>query len=218
MNVRPGCWLAIAIAVTFPSSRDAAACACCVNAGTRIDRVEALSSGLREEIARLRFADYAWLATTEAFPDDIKGIAAPQSMRYAAAWMSTPTGWTLTLTARTGSKGTLTLTLPSRIERREIHIPTRPESGTPTEEDDRIYDQQRDVHLNKEWHLVGPVRGDGLFAPGMRGASSARLILQGMGNGCAMTEDIHFWTLVVTGPSARFTLMGRILPPSTPPK
>lgn len=212
---RPCIATALASALIAGLATDAAACACCVSAGARHEGVHALDGYLKGEMARVVFADYAWLHTTEAFPDDIKGLAAPQTQRYRATWTRTATGWTLALEAKSGAKGTLVLTMPKRIERRESHMPKRPGPEGVTAEDDRPYDEQRDVTLYKEWHLVAPVRGDGMFSGAMRGAPSARLILQGQGNGCAMAEDLYFWTLVVSGPSARFTLLGRIIDPAS---
>lgn len=195
------------------SATPVAACACCAEPGARFEGRVPFDGGMRDELARIAFSSSAWLYTTAAFPEGTKGLAEPQTERYRATWSTGSDGWRLTLESKSGKRGTLGLPRPSHVLKREMHIPPQAAGGTPTKEDDRIYDEQRDISLYREWHLVGPVSGEGPLVAAIGKAAKARLILHGQGNSCASSIDFYFWTLIVTGPNAGFTLMGRLAQP-----
>jgi hypothetical protein len=179
-------------------------CACCVPTGTRGIGAHPLSSYEIDEIGKLAIGREAALVITEAFPDDIKGIVRPSSDIHAATGGLEGRAWRVTLTDKSGRKGTLALTLPARIIRREIDVPPAP-TGAPKEEPRNL---RGDSTLYKEWIFLGAVTGSGFFVPGALASAKAELILHGHGNGCPSGDDFHHWTLVVKGPAAAFTLHG----------
>ena len=194
--------LASALVVAPP--RPAQACACCVSTGTRGIGSHPLSSFELDEIGRLAVGREAVLVITEAFPNDIKGIVKPSSDIHAASGGFDGRTWRLTLTDAAGRKGTLSMTLPARLIRREIDVPPPPAAdGTGGERKLR-----GDTFLYKEWILTAPLSGSGFFIPAGLATAKAELILHGHGNGCPSGEDFHHWTLVVKGPAAAFTLHG----------
>ena len=178
--------LASALVVAPP--RPAQACACCVSTGTRGIGSHPLSS----------------FVTTEAFPNDIKGIVKPSSDIHAASGGFDGRTWRLMLTDAAGRKGTLSMTLPARLIRREIDVPPPPAADGKGGE----RKLRGDTFLYKEWILTAPLSGSGFFIPAGLATAKAELILHGHGNGCPSGEDFHHWTLVVKGPAAAFTLHG----------
>lgn len=55
----------------------------------------------------------------------------------------------------------------------------------------------------------------GVFAPaGAVGTPTVRLVLQGSGNSCTSADQLTHYMLVVSGPSAGFTLFGALATPA----
>jgi hypothetical protein len=180
--------------------QQAYACACCTNTGQRHEAVEALHSGTRDELDRLRFAPEAQLFTREADPDMIKGVAARWA-QFDLGVKRERDRWIFTFSDKDGRSGTLTLAMPKSIAVFAVD-PRRGEreGGTvPT--------------LYREWKLSAPAAGTGMFAAGTGKRQRITLILQGHGNSCASAVDFSHWTLAISGPVARYHLFGALLPP-----
>ena len=186
--------LAVAAAVALGAPREALACACCSNQGQRNVNVEALDQGKRALLEELRFADDAKLFLGEADPDSVEGIANPSSA-YAleAAWEGNRL--VFALKDEHGNDGTLALELPNKISVFEVDPRDAPDQGT-------------GPALYKEWKLSGRAGGSGVFAPGAAAGHTLTLIVQGRGNSCTSASDFAYWTLVMQGPKANYSMFG----------
>lgn len=176
------------------ASAPALACACCTNPGQRNVNVEALDEGKRALLEELRFDDAAKVFLGEADPDSVEGIESP-SPAYAltAAWQENQI--LFTLKDEQGHAGTLALELPSKISIFEVDPRGAPDQGT-------------GPPLYKEWKLTGKVKGSGAFAPGAGPGQLLTLIVQGGGNSCTSASDFAYWTLVMQGPEANYSMFG----------
>ncbi|WP_291608055.1 hypothetical protein [Bradyrhizobium sp.] len=158
----------------------------------------ALDAAKRQEIESVRFGDKATLFTGEADVAAIKGIATP-SAKYdlTAGW----SGDRLVLSFRdsNGHTGTLSLVRPNAISVFEVDPRDRPP------------DAGQGPTLYKEWKLSAPASGSGIFQPGIAPRQVLTLVLQGSGNGCTSGIDFSHWTLVMQGPKANYTLLGKLL-------
>lgn len=67
---------------------------------------------------------------------------------------------------------------------------------------------QRSIALYKEWKLLGRAGGSGVFAPGAAAGHTLTLIVQGRGNSCTSASDFAYWTLVMQGPKANYSMFG----------
>ena len=186
--------LAVAASVALGAPREALACACCSNQGQRNVNVEAFDQGKRALLEELRFADGAKLYLGEADPDSVEGIANP-SAAYAikAAWEGNRL--VFALKDEHGNAGTLALELPNKISVFEVDPRDAPDQGT-------------GPALYKEWKLSGRAGGSGVFAPGAAAGHTLTLIVQGRGNSCTSASDFAYWTLVMQGPKANYSMFG----------
>jgi hypothetical protein len=180
----------------------ALACACCADAGQRLEDTTPIDAYSRGEIGRLRFSSEARFLTTAAFPEDIKGVTKPADTNYRLNVSHSISGWQWELSDGKSSAGRIAFALPSRMTRFEVD----PRGMTQSE-------QTREPKLYKEWRLKGQVTGTGIFTFGEK-PTQATLILHGRGNGCANAEDFTHWTLTVVGPRARFSLLGTLETPT----
>ena len=195
-------WLAaLALLLLLPGR--AWACACCSNAGdyyVGLGRPDAFRVNLMKE---MRFGGTAQLYLTEAdMEEDTKGLA-HRAERYAVSGSLVGGAWKLTF--RDGNKsGTLSLPLPVRMSSYAADIrdgQTSPGGGP---------------LLYKEWRFEGPVRGTGLFQPGVAAPARYVLVLQGRGNACENSEDFTHWRLQVTGRRADYAFYGELSNPNRP--
>lgn len=176
------------------------ACACCTNTGQRNVGVFKLDGLRLSEIEHVRFAPVAHLFTGEADADAVRGIAVPSS-HYDLSVTRQARRWVFSFRDAQGRSGTLILAIPKSIAVFEVD-PRRgePEGGL-------------GPALYKEWRLTSPAAGTGVFAPGAGKGQLVTLVLQGHGNSCAGAADFTHWTLVVSGPVARYHLYGDLVQP-----
>jgi hypothetical protein len=174
------------------------ACACCVDGGQRLERPgDELEGSQLSDLNELKFAEDAKLRTTAAFPEDIKGFAATESDAYKISLSREKGSWRFDIKDSNNGAGTLTFKLPKTIDRFEVDFPREDNaSGEPS--------------LIKEWRIVAPVSGDGLFKAGLSKSARIRLILQGRGNNCTSGSDFETYQLIVSGPRESFTFYGRM--------
>jgi len=191
----------VLISLAFSSlvhTTTARACACCSDPGMRFEATNDINEYEKDELGRIRFDDTAQLFTTPAFPEDIKGIVTPSDKPYRVRGITGPTPWTFELSDSEGKQGTIVFPLPRRLAR--FMVDPRDEEATSAGGGPRLY---------KEWRLASTGDLSGLVAENKKKAQ-ATLILQGHGNGCTMAEDFTHWTLQVSGPDVRFTLLGKL--------
>lgn len=178
----------------------AAACACCSEPGERVESVTKLAAHERSELERVRFGETARLYTTAAGTAGVKGIT-DATDTYALTQTRAGDRWTFTLKDAKGRTGTLAFTLPSQVESFFVDTQQGKASGEPV--------------LYKEWRLSAPLSATGIFAPAAAsGSPTVRLVLQGQGNSCTSADQFTAFSIVVTGPSASFTLFGRLAAPA----
>jgi hypothetical protein len=183
---------------------DARACACCSEPGQRIEATVPLSANDKLELERLRFAKAAKLYTDAAGFDAVSGISDP-SETYEVVQSRQGGIWTFTFKDPKGGLGALAFTVPAQIELFFVDIRDgkQASAGGPL--------------LYKEWRLAAPLAATGIFKPRAAGALTARLVLQGRGNACTSADQFSSWTLVVSGPKARYTLYGALDAPASAP-
>jgi hypothetical protein len=188
---------AAVLAALLANASSALACACCSNEGHRQVASAAFDSGKREEIASLRFARTASLFTGEADVDAIEGIATP-APSYDLAVTRRDGRIDFAFRGSRGRGGTLSLAEPKSVAIFEVDPRNHPDRG-------------RGPNLYKEWTLSGPAAGSGIFRRGVRPRATLSLILHGAGNNCTSASDFSHWTLAVTGPQARYMLIGALV-------
>jgi hypothetical protein len=172
------------------------ACACCTENGQRLETTDALRTYERGELERVEFAATARLYTTVAFPDDIKGLAAPSVEPYGFRGSLVAGQFVFEVSDRSGKTGQIIMALPRRMTRFEVD--PRNEGGQAGGTGPALY---------KEWRLEGEVRLRGILASGGSRATG-RLILHGSGNSCTSADQFTTWTLSVRGRDTRFTFLG----------
>jgi hypothetical protein len=186
--------LAVAATIVFTAAGDVFACACCSNKGQRNVNVDALDQSKRALLEELRFADRAELFLGEADPDSVEGIANPSSSYVLeAVWEGNRI--VFTLNDEKGGTGTLALPLPGKISLFEVDPRDGPDAGT-------------GPSLYKEWKVSAKPIATGAFAPAAASGHTLTLIVQGSGNSCPSASDFGYWTLVMQGPKANYSLFG----------
>lgn len=196
-------WLVVTSLVfvsTFHAT-PARACACCSDPGMRFEAAGGIDEYEKDELGRIRFDGTAQLFITPAFPDDIKGITAPSDKPYEFQGITGPKLWTFELSDSAGKQGTIVFPLPRRLVR--FMVDPRDEEATSAGGGPRLY---------KEWRLASTADLSGLVAEN-EDKAQATLILHGHGNGCTAAEDFTHWTLQVSAPDVRFTLLGKLKKP-----
>jgi hypothetical protein len=187
---------AILIVVTLRTP--VGACACCSEFGQRNVAVRQVSTYMRDEISKVRFASGAELFAVGG-PEDVKGIRNASST-YQLEVSREVRRWVFRFKGDNGNGGSLFFELPQSVNVFEID---------PRDQDEKK-DQGRGPILYKEWRLTSVAKGDGIFAPGMGPQQRITLILQGRGNSCTQAEDFTHWTMIVHGPDAEYSLFGRL--------
>jgi len=201
---RPAVLAAAASLVPLAHAQEARACACCAEPGQRIETTAPLEPYEKTELSRLRFDKTARLYLNAAGFDGVSGISDP-SEAYEVAVARQGDRWTFAFKDARGNAGTLAWSLPTTLEAFFVdpHDGQQSGAGGPL--------------LFKEWRLTAPVSVAGVFALGAAGGPTVRLILQGRGNACTSADQFHAWTLVVSGPKARYTLYGTLAAPASAP-
>lgn len=187
----------LALAAAAPQAE---ACACCTDTGQRYVGVERFDARLREEIGRLRFLAEAELYTGQAEPSDIKGIANP-SQKYEVHVAQEERRWVFAFRDGKGRSGTLTLAMPDTVSVFSVDPRNdEREGGT-------------GPALYKEWKVTSPAAGGGIFAPGLGKGQRLTLVLHAHGNSCTSADMASHWTLMLSGPKARYHLFGKMVHP-----
>jgi hypothetical protein len=187
------------------ASQNALACACCSEAGQRLEKTAPMTSGQRDELTHLRFAKSTLIYADAAFPENVRGVIKPSAEDFRLRVEFLPERIIFMLTAIDHAVGKVAFTVPRQLERLEADPRVR-----------FVKSNGGSVALYKEWRLNGDVELGGFFA-GADQHARARLILHGLGNSCTSAEDFSHWTLVVTGPGTKFTLLGALDSSTTGP-
>jgi hypothetical protein len=126
-----------------------------------------------KELNRLTPDGAADFYGTEAWPDDVSGVAAPVSFELGYLVVSIvreQQNWKLFFKTLKGEKGVLILTIPATATYFDADI-----EDVPKPERQRPW---APADLYKEVRLEGNVRGTGIFAKGMTSRTKYRLVLQ----------------------------------------
>jgi hypothetical protein len=177
------------------SSDAALACACCSNRAERYVGVETLGESRLGVLEQMTFAEDAFLADSAAdHPVELRNLDTPLRLTVGR----TPKEMVFSFRDRQGRTTVLTLAIPATIS---IFV-VDPRGGT---RDDGL-----GPVLYKEWQLTGHATATGVFRPLVEKSRTVSLILHGRGRGCTEAVDFTDWTLLVGGPSAKFTLYGAL--------
>jgi hypothetical protein len=188
---------ALALSAYAPA---ADACACCAEPGQRVETTSKLEPYEKTELERLRFGKKARLFMSAAGAAGVKGVTDPTDT-YELTQTRQADRWTMTVKDEKGRPGSLAFTLPTTIESFFVDPNDGKQGGA------------GGPLLFKEWRLTAPVTATGVFAGAATG-STVRLILQGRGNSCTSADQFSAWTLIVSGPNARFQLFGTVSAPA----
>lgn len=174
---------------------EAAACACCTDAGDRFEGSEALSDDTRGELRAIRLAPTAQLYSDAGFPDSVKGLKNPQNGDYRIAWTAAKDRLLLTAIDPSNAFGTIAMLLP-----RSLHnLAFDPEKGPKL---------TSGPLLHREWRLDGDATLTGIFAAESTRAK-VQVIFQGEGNRCVNASDFKSWSLSLSGPGVAVKLLGK---------
>lgn len=189
-------------ALVLMSNADRAhACACCADAGFRVETAGPLEALERDMLEGLRFKDKATLASREF---DVEGLPLPSYdapddfYGYHLETVFETDHWTLTLSEKGGKRGTIKFPMPETLD--QFHIDPR---------DGVAHQGAGGPLLYKEWRLAGAATLNDMDAT-VNKTVQARLILHGRGNACSNEGDFGHWTLSVEGEGVRFTLIGEL--------
>jgi hypothetical protein len=169
------------------------ACACCSQAGEWSQISQPLEGYSLEVLNGLQFATTADLYQSPAGT----GAIASESANYQLGVRKTQRKWQLTFTDAQGKTGVLSIALPKKATffSADIHDSASGAGGGPL--------------LYKEIRLEGKVTGTGIFAKGLKPNSKYRLIVQGRGNGCQITENYRDWNLQISTGREFYSLHGK---------
>jgi hypothetical protein len=190
--------------IAYAPSADA--CACCSEHGDRVESISKLDGYQKGELEKVRFGKKARLymnAAGAAGVQGIQGVGDSSDGYEITQARAAADKWTFTFKDAKGRTGTLAFTLPSHIESFFVDQ----QDGKPGGAGDPV--------LYKEWRINAPVTGTGIFAGvGTAGAPIVRLVLQGRGNSCTSADQFTSFSMIVSGPSARFSFFGPLATPA----
>ncbi|MEK6408416.1 MAG: hypothetical protein AABN34_15930 [Acidobacteriota bacterium] len=190
--------IAIGMLVIWPAK--AHTCACCMEPGAWYEGTQRTKDLHFLEINSLRFYPIARLYTTDAYPDDFRGISASPDSLYEDLKISVSrigNRWTLRFKAEGGETGSLIFTIPDRFIHFEVDL--NADVRQPRRDPGGIY---------QEWRFKAPVWGTGMFAIGNAPNTKLTLVLRGTGNICISASEIKNWNLEVSGPRASYSIYG----------
>lgn len=190
-----GVGLSLMLALLWPGR--AWACACCSDEGTWFEMTDRISDYEMAELNNIRFDVTAHTYMTEAGEDGLEGISNPAE-EYRVTLSKRRGRWQFSFRDKEGHTGTLSFTVPSSLTdfAADIHDGQQSAGGGPL--------------LYKEWRLVGPLSGTGIFKRGITSQTRFRLIFQGRGNACTSAETFGRWQLQVFGPQASYSFYGAL--------
>ena len=188
----------------------ARACACCAEPGTYSIWTGKPEAYQLDVISGIKFDRNAYLYTTEAGFEMIKGLSEIEKDYESKTWTASAgqfdfTGsyaakmWRLNFKTKSGKTGTLTLPMPAQMltYKVDIHDGKSGGGGGPL--------------LYKEFRFKGNVQtGNGFFQKGITKPKSYFLVLKGRGNGCDNSEDFTHWYLEIRGKSASYEFFGKL--------
>jgi len=197
---------AVVCLMSFASN--AAACACCAEAGTYMiytGKPDAFILGL---LGEMKFDTKTDLYMTEAGFDSIKGLVDVQKEMESDSWVwgtsldlvneFTNKSWKFTIKTPGGKTGTLVLPLPTQMVRYKVDIHDTKDTGL-------------GVTLYKEFRFKGNVQsGNGVFRPGIIKPTTYFLVFQGRGNGCDDYSNFTHWHLEIDGKKASYEFNGKL--------
>ena len=182
-------------------------CACCADPGVWSLETRKMDNNVMTELNRLKPDGIAVFYVTDAWPEDISGVAVSdmgEPGHIVISIVREQRNWKFFLKTSKGETGALVLTIPGMAAffNADIEQRQKPENKPPT----TVY---KEVRLEGE-----EVRGTGIFAKGIVPKTKFRLVLQGKGNMCLNAEDFHRWNLRISGPKAAYTIYGFFAKPS----
>jgi hypothetical protein len=187
------------------------ACACCAESGTRFANSQKIDAYYLDLLGDVGFGRSADLYVTEAGFDIIDGLESLRKEYESDSWIAEPgafslggkfnrKNWRFDLRTKKGTRGTLTLPLPTRFDVLKVDIHDKSDTGL-------------GPLLYKEMVFEGRVTsGTGFFRSGLVRPASFTLVFQGRGNGCDNATDFRNWHLVVYGPKAHYSFYGETDP------
>ena len=181
-------------------------CGCCADPGMWSLETHKIEGYQMKELNRLTLDGVANFYSTDAWPDNVSGVIAPDGYEdgyFVISIVREHRDWKLFFKTLKGEKGVLILTIPGMATFFDADIAQGPRP-----------EGKRTAGLYKEIRLEGEVRGTGIFANGMAPKTKYRLVLQGGGNWCLNAEDFNRWNLRVSGPQAGYTIYGYFAKPS----
>ncbi len=184
------------------------ACACCAEPGTyhlRTSKPDGYSLSVVEDF---RFEKPADLYMTEAGFEMIKGLDPLRGEYESNDWTAgshfdlaasfTNKLWRFNFTTPKGTRGTLTLPLPTQMVTYKVDI---------HDEEDR----PNGPLLYKEFRFKGRVSAATGFARLAVGRGTTYfLVFQGRGNGCDNASDFTHWRLEIEGPRSNYAFFGKL--------
>jgi hypothetical protein len=184
-------------AVEAAALRDALACACCSERGSRVDKSGLLDDATRHQIERMVFARAA-VMTSEIGTDKPVPLPPGSSSDYELTMTRDKAIMTFAFKDPVGRSGRLSFTTPAQIWVFAV---------------DPFGDAKDDglgPSLYKEWRLTAPVKADGIFRRGTLPGQKVTLIFHGRGRGCTEAEDFTDWSLLLHGPAGSLTFYGAL--------
>jgi hypothetical protein len=194
----------------FAFAADAFACACCAEPGTYNIWTGKPDGYYLEVLQGVKFDENAYLYTTEAGFDMIKGLSEIEKDFNNETWVASAgefgltnsfaaKTWKFNLKTKSGKTGTLTLPMPAQMLtfKVDIHDGKSVGGGGPL--------------LYKEFRFKGNVQsGTGFFRAGIVKPTTYFLVFQGRGNGCDNTSDFTHWHLEIGGKKAEYEFYGKL--------
>lgn len=99
---------------------DASACACCTDAGQRMELAGTLHGYARGEFDGVEFAPTASLFADAGFPDSVEGINEPPDQNYGFALRREENRLAFAFRDAAGRKGSVVFPMPIRLTRFEV--------------------------------------------------------------------------------------------------
>jgi len=191
---------AVGVVLFFSVASDLRACACCTDPGEySLRNLDTLGKYQLDQIGAMEFSPAANLYLTDAgAEEDAKGVGTV-SDSYSLTAVIEANIWRLTFRTEDGKTGVLTLPFPSKMTTyaADIHDGKKSDNSGPL--------------LYKEWRFEGKVKGDGIFAEGLKSQARYTLVFQGRGNRCDNAEDFTHWRLAVSGKKAHYAFHGELV-------
>lgn len=194
----------------FCFQNNAFACACCAEPGTYSIWTGKADGYYLDVVSGIKFDKKAYLYTTEAGFEMIKGLSEIEKDFESESWVASAgefdlTGsyaaktWTANFKTKSGKTGTLVLPMPAQMLtfKVDIHDGKNGGGGGPL--------------LYKEFRFKGNVQtGNGFFQKGIVKPTSYFLVFKGRGNGCDNSEDFTHWYLEIRGKNAKYEFFGKL--------